>query len=87
MRVIIPSSLRSYTGGRAELEFAATPTVSDLLKELDRRYPGFRFRVVDEQDALRPHIRISVNSEVVSDLAARLRPDDEVALIQAFSGG
>lgn len=86
MRVIIPSSLRSYTGGLAEIE-AAAPTVSGLLKELDRRYPGFRFRVIDEQDALRPHIRISVNAEVVADLEASLRPGDEVALIQAFSGG
>jgi molybdopterin converting factor small subunit len=86
MRVIIPSSLRSYTGGRSEVE-AAAPTVSDLLKELDCRYPGFRFRVIDEQDALRPHIRVSVNSEVIVDLAMPLRPEDEVALIQAFSGG
>lgn len=86
MRVLIPSSLRSYTGGRAEIQVSA-PTVSDLLKELDRRYPGFRFRVIDEQDALRPHIRVSVNSEIVSDLAAPLGKDDEVALIQAFSGG
>ena len=86
MRVIIPSSLRSYTGGLAKLD-AAAPTVADLLKELDRRFPGIRFRVVDEQDGLRPHIRISVNAEVISDLATPLRPEDEVALIQAFSGG
>lgn len=86
MRVLIPSSLRSYTAGQAELDAAAS-TVSGLMKELDRRYPGFRFRVIDEQDALRPHIRVSVNSEIVSDLAASLRPEDEVALIQAFSGG
>ena len=86
MRVLIPSSLRSYTAGQAELE-AASSTVSGLLKELDRRYPGFRFRVIDEQDALRPHIRISVNAEVIADLAAPLGPEDEVALIQAFSGG
>jgi len=86
MRVIIPSSLRSYTGGESEVE-AQGATVEDLIKALDRRYPGFRFRVVDEQDALRPHVRISVNREIISDLAARLSPDDEVALIQAYSGG
>ena len=86
MRVLIPSSLRSYTGGLAALE-ASAATVSALLMELDRRYPGFRFRVLDEQDALRPHIRVSVNLEVVTDLATPLRAEDEVALIQAFSGG
>ncbi|MCM2304190.1 MAG: MoaD/ThiS family protein [Elusimicrobia bacterium] len=86
MKVIIPSSLRSYTGGLAEVD-AEAETIAGLLRELDRRYPGFRFRVVDEQDALRPHVRVSVNAEVTADLAAPLRPGDEVALIQAFSGG
>ena len=86
MKVIIPSSLRSYTGGRPEVD-ADAGTVDGLIRELDRRYPGFRFRVIDEQDALRPHIRVSVNAEVVADLAAPLRPGDEVAVIQGFSGG
>jgi molybdopterin converting factor small subunit len=86
MTVIIPSSLRSYTGGKATVD-ASAPTVDELLRELDRRYPGFRFRVVDEQDGLRPHIRVTVNSEVISDLAVALKAEDEVALIQAFSGG
>lgn len=86
MKVIIPSSLRSYTGGRREVDVEGG-TIAGLIEELDRSYPGFRFRVVDEQDALRPHIRVSVNSEVVSDLAAPLKSGDEVALIQAFSGG
>lgn len=86
MKVIIPSSLRVYTGGLARVD-ADGATVAGLISELDRRYPGFRFRVIDEQDALRPHIRVSVNAEVVSDLAAPLSPGDEVALIQAFSGG
>lgn len=86
MRVLIPSSLRSYTGGREEVE-ASGETPAELLKELDRLFPGLRFRVVDEQDQLRPHIRLSVNNEVVSDLAVPLRRGDQVALIQAFSGG
>ncbi|MBI3552879.1 MAG: MoaD/ThiS family protein [Elusimicrobia bacterium] len=86
MRVIIPSSLRSYTGGEGEVE-ASGSTVAELIVELDRRYPGLRFRVIDEQDALRPHIRVSVNCEIVADLSIALKPDDEVALIQAYSGG
>jgi molybdopterin converting factor small subunit len=86
MKVIIPSSLRVYTGGLSEVD-AEAASVAELIKELDRRYPGFRFRVIDEQDALRPHIRVTVNAEVTADLAAPLRPGDEVALIQAFSGG
>lgn len=86
MRVLIPSALRSYTGGRKELSGFGT-TVDELIFDLDRRCPGLRFRIVDEQDSLRPHVRVSVNAEVVSDLNTLLRPSDEVAIIMAFSGG
>jgi sulfur-carrier protein len=86
VRVIIPSSLRSYTKGEAAVE-ASGATIAQLVADLDRRYPGLRFRMVDEQDKLRPHVRVSVNLEVVSDLATPLKAGDEVAIIQAFSGG
>ncbi|MDE2293668.1 MAG: MoaD/ThiS family protein [Elusimicrobia bacterium] len=85
MRVIIPSALRSYTGGRASVE-AEGATVDEVLRSLDGRYPGFRFRVVDEQGALRPHLRVSVNEELAA-LGTRLKAGDELALIMAFSGG
>jgi hypothetical protein len=61
--------------------------VSELLAELDRRYPGIRFRMIDEQDAVRPHMRIFVNGEQVWDLSAKLAPHDDVFIIQALSGG
>jgi sulfur-carrier protein len=86
MRVVIPSALRSYTGGKSPVE-ADGKTVAALLDDLERSYPGFRFRVVDEQGALRPHLRVSVNLEVVASLDAPLKSGDEVALIMAFSGG
>ncbi|TPW18677.1 MAG: sulfur transfer protein ThiS [Elusimicrobia bacterium] len=86
MRVLIPSALRSYTGGDAELD-AQAATLGGLVGELERLYPGFRFRIVDEQDGIRPHIRFTINEEIVASLGAPLRPDDEVAIIMAFSGG
>jgi molybdopterin synthase sulfur carrier subunit len=85
VRVLIPSPLVSYTGER-EVE-AHGATLALLLTDLDRSYPGFRFRVVDEQDHLRPHVRFFVNGEQVFDLAHALRPTDEVQLVQALSGG
>jgi molybdopterin synthase sulfur carrier subunit len=62
-------------------------TVGELLADLDRRYPGMRFRMIDEQDAIRPHVRIFVNREQVWGLEAPLRPSDEVQILQALSGG
>jgi len=85
MKVLIPSPLRSYTGAR-EVE-AAGATLAELLADLERRYPGLRFRVIDEQDRMRPHIRFFVNGEQVFDLARSLRPADSVQVVQALSGG
>lgn len=85
MKVLIPSALRSYTE-RAEAH-ATGETLSAVLADLERAYPGIRFRMIDEQDRIRPHIRIFVNGEQVRDLARRLRATDEVVIVQALSGG
>jgi molybdopterin synthase sulfur carrier subunit len=85
MKVLIPSPLLSYTR-KSEVE-AEGGTLSALLADLDRRYPGLRFRVVNEQDQMRPHMRFFVNGEQVFDLERTLRPTDAVQLVQALSGG
>ncbi|MBK7579812.1 MAG: MoaD/ThiS family protein [Myxococcales bacterium] len=85
MKVLIPSPLLSYTKER-EVEARGT-TFAALLADLDARYPGIRFRIVDEQDQMRPHMRFFRNGEQVFDLAVRLDPADEIQLVQALSGG
>jgi len=85
MKVLIPSPLRSYTG-RREVE-ATGATLAELLAELDRRYPGLRFRMIDEQDRMRRHIRFFINGEQTFDVSASLRASDEVQIVQALSGG
>ena len=85
MKVIVPSALRSYTE-RGETE-ASGATLAALLVDLDRQYPGIRFRMVDEQDRIRRHIRVFVNGEQARDLALPLAASDEVIIVQALSGG
>lgn len=85
MKVLIPDPLRHYTGAR-EVEAAGT-TLAELLADLDRRYPGLRFRVIDEQDRMRPHVRFFVNGEQVFDMAHPLRRTDAIQIVQALSGG
>jgi sulfur-carrier protein len=85
MKVSIPSPLLSYT--RSKQVEAAGATLDALLRDLDRQYPGLRFRVVDEQERLRPHMRFFVNGEQVFDLGHALDPGDEVHVVQALSGG
>lgn len=85
MRVLIPSALRSYTE-RGETE-ADGATLGALLSDLDGQYPGIRFRMIDEQERIRRHIRIFVNGEQARDLAQPLAATDEVIIVQALSGG
>lgn len=86
MKVHVPTALRSYTGQKDEVE-AGGATLAELLRELDGRYPGFRFRIIDEQDSIRPHIKIFVNYDQASDISAPLRSEDEVSILLALSGG
>ena len=85
MQVLIPSSLLSYT--QAQKVEASGATLTELLADLDRQYPGLRFRVIDEQNNMRGHMRFFVNGEQVFDVTHALRPTDEVYLVQALSGG
>lgn len=85
MRVGIPEPLRGYT--RSPQVEAYGASVDDLLRDLDTRYPGIRFRMVDEADRLRPHVRVFVNRERVRALDVALAPEDEVQILQALSGG
>ena len=85
MKVLIPGALRSYTH-QSHVE-AFGDTLDELFDDLERRYPGLRFRVVDEQQLLRPNMRIFVNGIGVRELQQALQPDDFVAIVLALSGG
>ncbi len=85
MKVLIPSPLLSYTSAR-EVE-ATGATIAELLADLERLYPGLRFRLIDEQEKMRPYMRFFVNGEQVLDTARSLRPTDSVQIVQALSGG
>jgi molybdopterin synthase sulfur carrier subunit len=86
VRVSIPSPLFSYTGKLQQVD-AAGATLDELLRDLDRQFPGIRFRMVDEQDRLRPHMRIFVNREETRRLGAALSGSEEIHIFQALSGG
>ena len=85
MKVLIPSALRSYTE-KGETE-ASGATLAEVLDDLERQYSGIRFRMIDEQDCIRRHIRSFVNGEQVRDLSQSLDAADEVIIVQALSGG
>lgn len=86
MKVRIPDPLRSYTQQQKVVE-ADGETVAALLADLDTRYPGIRFRMVDEQDRIRKHMKVFVNDESVRDLNTPITVRDEITIMQALSGG
>ena len=85
MKVHIPTPLRSYT--QSSTVDAKGATLADLFADLERQYPGIRFRVINEQDQLREHIKVFVNQEIADNLSAPLQPGDDVHIITAISGG
>jgi molybdopterin converting factor small subunit len=84
--VHIPSPLRSYTAGANRVS-ADGATLAALLADLDAHHRGLRFRMIDEQDRIRRHIRIFVNARETDTLDVALSPGDEVHLVCALSGG
>ena len=86
MIVHVGSILHSYTGGRSQLECKGS-TVRAVLADLERQCPGARFRLIDEQDGIRQHIRIFVGQREAEDVDTRVGAGDEVHILGALSGG
>ena len=61
--------------------------LGDVLVELDRRFSGLRFRIVDEQGRIRAHIKIFVDGALARELSRPLPAKVEVMIVGALSGG
>ena len=85
-QVFIPSQLTTYTDGATRLN-ASGVSVGAVLDDLDRRFPGLKFRVVDEQDRIRRHMRIFVGLEEAREVDRPLSAGDELMIFGALSGG
>ena len=62
MKVYIPSPLRSYTK-KANLVEGEGASLKEILGNLDKNFPGIRFRMIDEQGGIREHIKFFVNED------------------------
>ncbi|MES2721958.1 MAG: MoaD/ThiS family protein [Pseudomonadota bacterium] len=86
IRVAVPSQLIAYTAGRTRVE-ADGRTVGQVMDDLDRRYPGLKFRVIDEQDRIRRHMRIFVGQAEARTTDAAIDDGGELLIFGALSGG
>ena len=87
MIVRIPGLLRSYTAGADVVKLNAPAALGDALNALDLRFPGLRFRIIDEQSAIRPHIKLFVDGVLARDLNTPIFEAGELMIVGALSGG
>ncbi len=85
----IPSPLRTYCDGAAELSLSA-PTVRAALEQLERSHPALYGSVCDETGAVRRHVNLFVNNSFLGKpdgLDTALEPGDVLTIMPAVSGG
>ena len=86
VRVRLAPLLYSYTGGLKVIEVEAA-TVGSAIAELDRRYPGIAFRVIDEQGQIRQHMNIFLGEDKAYSLETPVVSGNEIFIVGALSGG
>lgn len=87
--VRIPTILRTYTGGAAEVA-AEGATLQAVLESLDAQYAGIAARVLDENGALRRFVNVYVNDDDVrflDGLATPIVDGASISIIPAVAGG
>ena len=85
MRVTIPSPLLSYTSRREVT--ADGGSLAEVLQDLERQFPGIRFRMIDEHDRIRTHMRFFLGSQELRELQTSLDAAQTLHIVQALSGG
>ena len=89
VRVRIPTILRSYTDGEAEVT-AEGGTLAEVLDDLDRHHHGIKGRILDDAGQLRRFVNVYVGNDDVrflEDLATPTPTGSEVSVIPAVAGG
>ena len=89
VKVRIPTPLQRITNGQGEVACEGT-TVTELLTNLERRYPGIKARICDETGKLRRFVNVFVNEEDIRFLQGDqtpLKDGDDVSIIPAIAGG
>lgn len=87
--VRIPTILRTYTGGAAEVT-AEGATLAEVIDALEGSYPGIRARVLDDAGKLRRFVNVYVNDDDVrfaEGLATETKDGASISIIPAVAGG
>ncbi|MFZ4486887.1 MAG: MoaD/ThiS family protein [Candidatus Nanopelagicales bacterium] len=87
--VRIPTILRTYTGGAAEVSVSGS-TLRESIGDLDAQFPGIAARVLNDDGALRRFVNVYVNDDDVRFLDSLDTPileGAQISIIPAVAGG
>src|SRR3990167_3046111 len=87
--VRIPTPLQRLTDGQSEVAREGN-AVTERLSALERRHPGIKDRICDQDGKLRRFVNIFVNEEDIRFLQGdqtAVKDGDEVSIIPAIAGG
>ena len=90
IRIHLTGQLRDLTHGAAQVELDSAEDLKGMVAKLDSKYPGMMQRILDDQERIRPHVNVFVNSENSRELQrerTKLKDDDVVHILPAVSGG
>ena len=88
-KVRIPTPLRKLTEGKQEVPVDGK-TVGEVLKNLERQYPGIKERIFDEGGSVRRFVNIYINEEDIrflKNLESSVKEGDEISIVPAIAGG
>ncbi len=84
--VFIPALMRKLSAGK-DRTTATGATLRAVVDDLDRQFPGFRDRVVEDND-LSGSVAVSVNGEIITGgLSEAIPADSEIHFLPAIGGG
>jgi molybdopterin synthase sulfur carrier subunit len=89
VRVRIPTPLRRFTGGSEEVAVNGS-SIATVVEDLERKFPGIKERLCDEQGRIRRFVNIYVNGDDIrflSSIDTQVKDGDEVAIVPAIAGG
>ncbi len=89
VKVRVPTTLRTLTGGASEVEVDGT-TVGEVLAALEAAHPGFAERLLDDDGGLRRFVNVFVADDDVrflEGLDTKVPDGETVAIIPAVAGG
>ena len=89
VQIYIPYPLRELTKGAGTIDLRADD-LAGAIDALNARFPGFAYRLLDDQGRLRRFVNAFVNEESVSHIApgeVPLHAGDVITILPNIAGG